>query len=105
MLLRDILKEQFLYEIDTEELLDEIEEMVDEKWDGYSIDRDDENLSLYITDDQDGIFEVTLNNAMEVKPVFEIRYSLAEDQEHENRKIFYLHQLEEMVNLMNHRNF
>lgn len=105
MLLRDILKEQFLYEIEIEELLDQVEEMIDEKWDGYSIDRDDENLSLYVTDDRDGVFEVTLNNAMEVKPVFEMCYSLAEDQEHENRKIFYLHQLEEMVNLMNHRNF
>lgn len=101
--LRSIIREEVVYGVKENEILDYLEEEISSLYDDYSTERSG-NL-LMVNDDRGETFEIAVKNALDVKPVVEVRYSDLEDSKYVDRKIFYLHQIDELKHTLKYRQF
>lgn len=101
--LRKIIREEVVYGVKENDILDYLEEEISELYDDYSTERS--GGLLLVSDDRDETFEIAVKKALDVKPVVEVRYSDLEDSKYVDRKIFYLHQIDEIKHTLKHRQF
>jgi len=94
--LKDLLKEDINYMwLKNEGMLDFIENEAVDRFD-YSVEERGGDY-LYLNDGDDNIFEITVKDTKDVRPIFEVKYTGAPNYEYYNSKLFYAHQLGEMV--------